>query len=82
MDTREYDLLALGGGTAGLVSAAGASYLGLRAGLVDIVKASITGTITANLLMEPGSYTVAVGLLDPVTRQASYQTLPASTPRE
>ncbi len=35
MKTLEYDLLAIGGGTAGLVSASGASYLGLRAGLVE-----------------------------------------------
>ncbi len=31
----EYDLVAIGGGTAGLVSAAGASYLGIRAGLLE-----------------------------------------------
>ena len=31
----EYDLVALGGGTAGLVSTAGASYLGVRAGLIE-----------------------------------------------
>jgi pyruvate/2-oxoglutarate dehydrogenase complex dihydrolipoamide dehydrogenase (E3) component len=31
----EYDLVAIGGGTAGLVSAAGASYLGIRAGLIE-----------------------------------------------
>lgn len=35
MKTLEYDLVALGGGTAGLVSAAGASYLGLKAALVE-----------------------------------------------
>jgi pyruvate/2-oxoglutarate dehydrogenase complex dihydrolipoamide dehydrogenase (E3) component len=35
MKTHEYDLLAIGGGTAGLVTAAGASYLGLKAGLVE-----------------------------------------------
>jgi pyruvate/2-oxoglutarate dehydrogenase complex dihydrolipoamide dehydrogenase (E3) component len=35
MKTFEYDLVALGGGTAGLVSAAGASYLGIRAGLIE-----------------------------------------------
>jgi pyruvate/2-oxoglutarate dehydrogenase complex dihydrolipoamide dehydrogenase (E3) component len=31
----EYDLVAVGGGTAGLVAAAGAAYLGLRAALVE-----------------------------------------------
>ncbi len=31
-------------------------------------------TISTNLLMESGSHTVAVGLLDPVTRQSSYTT--------
>jgi pyruvate/2-oxoglutarate dehydrogenase complex dihydrolipoamide dehydrogenase (E3) component len=35
MKTLDYDLLAIGGGTAGLVSAAGAAYLGARAGLVE-----------------------------------------------
>lgn len=35
MKTLEYDLVAVGGGTAGLVSAAGASYLGLEAALVE-----------------------------------------------
>jgi pyruvate/2-oxoglutarate dehydrogenase complex dihydrolipoamide dehydrogenase (E3) component len=35
MKTFEYDLVAIGGGTAGLVSAAGASYLGVRAGLIE-----------------------------------------------
>jgi pyruvate/2-oxoglutarate dehydrogenase complex dihydrolipoamide dehydrogenase (E3) component len=35
MNTLEYDLVAVGGGTAGLVSAAGASYLGIRAGLIE-----------------------------------------------
>jgi len=33
--TIEYDLVSIGGGTAGLVSAAGASYLGIRAGLIE-----------------------------------------------
>jgi hypothetical protein len=32
-------------------------------------------TIDVQLLMEPGSYRIAVGLLDQVTRQASYSTL-------
>jgi VWFA-related protein len=32
-------------------------------------------TIVSRLLMEKGSYRVAVGLYDPLTRQASYQTL-------
>lgn len=41
MKTQETDLLALGGGTAGLVSAAGAAYLGVRATLVE--KASLGG---------------------------------------
>jgi VWFA-related protein len=31
-------------------------------------------TITANLLMEEGSHSVAVGILDPVTRNASFST--------
>ena len=35
MTEHEYDLVALGGGTAGLVSAAGATYLGARAALVE-----------------------------------------------
>ncbi|MDX1646533.1 MAG: FAD-dependent oxidoreductase, partial [Longimicrobiales bacterium] len=35
MTTREYDLVAIGGGTAGLVSAAGAAYLGVRPALVE-----------------------------------------------
>jgi pyruvate/2-oxoglutarate dehydrogenase complex dihydrolipoamide dehydrogenase (E3) component len=35
MKTFEYDMVSLGGGTAGLVSAAGATYLGLRAGLLE-----------------------------------------------
>lgn len=35
MKELEYDLLAIGGGTAGLVSAAGASYLGARAAIVE-----------------------------------------------
>ena len=35
MNTQEYDLLAIGGGTAGLVSAAGAAYLGARPALVE-----------------------------------------------
>jgi pyruvate/2-oxoglutarate dehydrogenase complex dihydrolipoamide dehydrogenase (E3) component len=41
MKTHEYDLVAIGGGTAGLVSAAGASYLGIRAGLIE--KAALGG---------------------------------------
>ncbi len=32
----EYDVLAIGGGTAGLVTGAGAAYLGLKAGIVEI----------------------------------------------
>ena len=35
MSTKSYDLVAIGGGTAGLVSAAGAAYLGVDAGLVE-----------------------------------------------
>ncbi len=35
MKTREYDLVAIGGGTAGLVSAAGAAYLGVNAAIVE-----------------------------------------------
>ena len=31
-------------------------------------------TISANLLMEEGSHNVAVGILDPVTRNASFTT--------
>ena len=34
----------------------------------------VSFTITANLLMEQGNYNVAVGLLDPVTRQSSFTT--------
>lgn len=33
--TRDYDLVAVGGGVGGLVSAAGAAYLGLRAAIVE-----------------------------------------------
>ena len=32
---QEYDLLSIGGGTAGLVSAAGGAYLGVRSGIVE-----------------------------------------------
>ena len=39
--TRAYDLVALGGGTGGLVSAAGAAYLGLKPALVE--KAALGG---------------------------------------
>ncbi len=39
--TREYDLVAVGGGVGGLVSAAGAAYLGLRAAVVE--KAELGG---------------------------------------
>jgi pyruvate/2-oxoglutarate dehydrogenase complex dihydrolipoamide dehydrogenase (E3) component len=35
MKSVEYDLVAIGGGTAGLVTAAGSSYLGIRAGLIE-----------------------------------------------
>lgn len=35
MKTTEHDLIAVGGGTGGLVSAAGAAYLGLRSALVE-----------------------------------------------
>ena len=35
MKPKEYDLLAIGGGTAGLVSAAGAAYLGVSAAIVE-----------------------------------------------
>jgi len=35
--TQEYDLLAIGGGTAGLVSTAGAAYLGARSAIVEKV---------------------------------------------
>ena len=35
MQPEEYDLIAIGGGTAGLVSAAGAAYLGVSATLVE-----------------------------------------------
>jgi hypothetical protein len=37
-------------------------------------------SVDVELLVEPGSYRVAVGLLDSLTRQASYQVLSASTP--
>lgn len=35
MPTKSYDLVAIGGGTAGLVSAAGAAYLGVDSGIVE-----------------------------------------------
>ena len=35
MKTHEYDLLAIGGGTAGLVSVAGGAYLGVRSAIVE-----------------------------------------------
>lgn len=35
MKQDEYDLVAIGGGTAGLVSAAGGAYLGIRSGIVE-----------------------------------------------
>ncbi|MDA0328877.1 MAG: FAD-dependent oxidoreductase [Gemmatimonadetes bacterium] len=35
MKDKEYDLVAIGGGTAGLVSAAGAAYLGLRSAIIE-----------------------------------------------
>jgi VWFA-related protein len=35
-------------------------------------------TITASLLMQAGSHRVAIGILDQITRQASYQTLSTS----
>jgi hypothetical protein len=38
-------------------------------------------TISASLLMEKGSYKVAVAMLDRLTRQASYQTLSTSVGR-
>jgi pyruvate/2-oxoglutarate dehydrogenase complex dihydrolipoamide dehydrogenase (E3) component len=41
MKAQEYDLIAIGGGTAGLVSAAGGAYLGVRSGLVE--KAALGG---------------------------------------
>lgn len=41
MTTKEYDLVAIGGGTAGLVSAAGAAYLGVDAAIVE--KAALGG---------------------------------------
>ena len=37
-------------------------------------------SVDLQLLVEPGRYRVAVGLLDRLTRQASYQVLSASTP--
>ena len=41
MQPKEYDLLAIGGGTAGLVSTAGAAYLGVTSALVE--KADLGG---------------------------------------
>ena len=41
MQPKEYDLLAIGGGTAGLVSTAGAAYLGVSSALVE--KADLGG---------------------------------------
>ncbi len=41
MTTSTYDLIAIGGGTAGLVSGAGAAYLGMRAAIVE--KAALGG---------------------------------------
>jgi pyruvate/2-oxoglutarate dehydrogenase complex dihydrolipoamide dehydrogenase (E3) component len=41
MQPKEYDLLAIGGGTAGLVSTAGAAYLGVNSALVE--KADLGG---------------------------------------
>jgi pyruvate/2-oxoglutarate dehydrogenase complex dihydrolipoamide dehydrogenase (E3) component len=41
MKAKEYDLIAVGGGTAGLVSAAGAAYLGVGSALVE--KAALGG---------------------------------------
>ena len=35
MSLIEHDLIAIGGGTAGLVSSAGAAYLGVRSALVE-----------------------------------------------
>lgn len=37
MKAREYDLIAIGGGTAGLVSAAGGAYLGVNAAIIEKV---------------------------------------------
>ena len=47
MTTKEYDLLAVGGGTAGLVSAAGAAYLGVEAALTaeELREGRIAGAI-------------------------------------
>jgi hypothetical protein len=39
-------------------------------------------SVDVQLLVEPGRYRLAVGLLDSLTRQASYQVLSASTPRQ
>lgn len=41
MTSKEYDLVAVGGGTAGLVSAAGAAYLGVESAIVE--KAALGG---------------------------------------
>lgn len=41
MSTKSYDLVAIGGGTAGLVSAAGAAYLGVDSAIVE--KAALGG---------------------------------------
>jgi pyruvate/2-oxoglutarate dehydrogenase complex dihydrolipoamide dehydrogenase (E3) component len=41
MKQQEYDLVAIGGGTAGLVSAAGGAYLGIRSAIIE--KAALGG---------------------------------------
>jgi VWFA-related protein len=53
---------------------------------IDIPRTEYEGraqrdiSVDLQLLVEPGRYRVAVGLFDPLTRQASYQVLSASTP--
>ena len=61
MSLIEHDLIAIGGGTAGLVSSAGAAYLGVRSALVE--RAALggdclwTGCVPSKALLASASRT-------------------------
>lgn len=68
MKEPEYDIVAIGGGTAGLVAAAGAAYLGARPGLVE--KDALggdclwTGCVPSKALLASGRLAQAMGRAD------------------
>ena len=77
MQPKEYDLIAIGGGTAGLVSTAGAAYLGVSAALVE--KSALGGDCLWTGCV-PSKALIASGRLAHAMRHADSLGLASASP--